>query len=151
MICDTYQIFASRHSCTLCKRHSFLAYAFRACARTARKMHVQLSFVEYSIVVPKVTPSILMWVQHVIPRRVAGAIHFPMKSALDFFGLRRAPVAFSYSCMALCMVSKSVGRVTNTLTLSACATSAVGRARCPILIPGSLSSNMQRRGWRHNA
>jgi len=63
-MCDAYHIFAMRHSCTYCTRipcarHRFLAYAFLVCARTVRMTHTQLSFVDLSMVVPKVTPSIL--------------------------------------------------------------------------------------------
>jgi len=150
-ICDTYQIFANRRSCTyctLCARHRFLAYAFLASARTALVTLDQLSFLEFSMLVPKVNPSILTWLQNSIPNTVAGAVHLPMASALDFFALRRASVARSYSCMALSMMEKSVGWVTKTVTSSAYATTVTIRARCPIVIPGSLSSNVRRRGWR---
>jgi len=48
------------------------------------------------------------------------------------------------------MVSKTVGRVTKTVTSSAYATKVVRRA-LSIVIPGSLSSNTHRKGWRHSA
>ena len=85
MIWETYHVFARRHKCTSCTlyaRHTFLAYAFRTCSRTARIMHAQLSFVIFSIVVPTVTTRILMWVLNSTPKTVVGAVHFPMARAL---------------------------------------------------------------------
>jgi len=46
---------------------------------------------------------------------------------------------------------KSVGDVTNIVTLSAYATTAALRARCPIWMLGSLFSNMRSNGCRHSA
>jgi hypothetical protein len=48
----------------------------------------QLSFVEFSMVCPKVIPSILTRVKNSIPNKVVGALHLPIPSALNFFGFR---------------------------------------------------------------
>ena len=48
--------------------------------------------------------------------------------------------------MARNMVSNYVDWVTNTVTLSAHAITAVPRVRWPIVIPYTLPSNMERRG-----
>lgn len=88
-ICATYQIFANRHSCmyfTHWARHKLLAYAFCAHARTDLVTRAQVSFVESSVVFPKVTPSILTFVLNSIPKTDAGAVHLSMASALDFLG-----------------------------------------------------------------
>ena len=58
-----------------------------------------------------------------------------MASALDFFGLRRAPVAHSNNLIALRMVVNSVGLVTETFKSSAYATIVTLRASYPIVSP----------------
>ena len=108
-------------------------------------MRDQLSFVDSSVVFPKVSFDMCTELD---PKTVAGAVHLPMASALDFLGLMRTPVAFSYSCMALRVLLKSVGDVANTVISCAYATTVERRARYPIIIPDRLSSSMRRRGWR---
>lgn len=134
-ICAAYQIFASRHDCTHCTRwamHNSLAYAFRSCALTVLVMCAQLSFVDSSMELPKLTPNILTCLWNSMPKIVAGALHLPFARALDFFRLRRAPYALSYSRMASWIMGKSVGDVTNIVMSSAYATTVVRRARRPI-------------------
>ena len=75
--------------------HNSLAEAFFACAVIFPVMFVQLSFIDCSMVLPKVTPNILTCEWNSMPRSVTGALHPPIASALDFFGFRHAPDARS--------------------------------------------------------
>ena len=63
-ICARYQIFARRRKCMyciLCARQRVRAWLFLACARTAPKAPVQLSFTDFAMVVPYWIPRIVTW------------------------------------------------------------------------------------------
>jgi len=99
--------------------HSFLAYANHACARMRLVSGFQLSCADRTMVLVNVTPRIFMQGWNSIPNLVSVTSHPAIASALDLWGLSRAPDAFSKVCMMSFIIGRSLGDVTKSVTSSA--------------------------------
>jgi hypothetical protein len=101
---------------------------------------------EYSREFLKRTPKIFTRVSYLMPQTVSGAFQLPADSAVDFRGLRHAPVAFSYSWMTRSMMEKLAGEVTKIVMSSAYAMTEVGREPLPVWMLGRFCSSVRRSG-----